>query len=172
MHIADNLDRRTELDQCRLAEKHFARRGTDTGDFCILQGGALCDLAAVAGFEQALDHVVDIEDLEAAGGTLCAGDGLGECEAGGEGGRRVAGEVAARLACGGAGGGGEEERTRPPVVLAGETDMAEGGGGEEPRKEDLRPSLGAARMFWVVGMLEGEGEGGAGAGGASLVEEA
>lgn len=94
MHIADNLDRRTELDQCRLAEKHFARRGTDTGDFCILQGGALCDLAAVAGFEQALDHVVDIEDLEAAGGTLCAGDGLGECEAGGEGGRRVAGEVA------------------------------------------------------------------------------
>lgn len=93
MHIADNLDRRTELDQCRLAEKHFARSGTDTGDFCILQGGALCDLAAVAGFEQALDHVVHIEDLEAAGGTLCAGDGLGECEAGGEGvgGRGVAG---------------------------------------------------------------------------------
>lgn len=51
-------------------------------------------------------------------------------------------------------GGGEEERAR--AVLAGETGMAEGGGGEEARK-DLEGWLGAAMMFWVVGMAAGEG---------------
>lgn len=50
-----------------------------------------------------------------------------------------------------------DDRPRAPVVLAGEMDMAEGGGGEEPRKADLNPSRGAAMMFWVVGIAEGEG---------------
>lgn len=66
MHVADNLDGRTELDQCGLAEKHFARSCTHTHDFCILQRWTLCDFAAVACFEQALNHVVDVEDLESA----------------------------------------------------------------------------------------------------------
>lgn len=90
MHVADNLDGRTELDQCGLAEEHFARGCTHTHDFCILQRRTLCDFAAVAGFEQALDHVVDVEDLESvacAGGSRAdgaTGDGLSECVAGGE----------------------------------------------------------------------------------------
>lgn len=62
-----------------------------------------------------------------------------------------------------------DDGPRGPVVLAGEMDRAEGGGGEEPRKADLNPSLGAAMMFWVVGMAEGEGAGGGAA--ASLLPD-
>lgn len=97
VHVADNLDGRTELDQRGLAEKHFARGCTHTHDLCILQRRAFCDFAAVAGFEQPLDHVVDVEHLETAGGARGSGaegatrDGLCECVAGREVGGRLVG---------------------------------------------------------------------------------
>lgn len=115
MHVADNLDGRTELDQRGLAEEHFARGRTHAHDLCILQRRTLCDFAAVAGLEQTLDHAVDVEDLEACGGGARAegatGDGLGERVAGGEvggglvGGGARGGRGRASTWAGGAGGG-------------------------------------------------------------------
>lgn len=155
MHIADNLDGRTELDERRLAEKHFPRRRTDTGDLCILQRGALCDFAAVARLEQPLDHVVHIEDLEA--GAACsegaARDGLGECEAGREGGCGVAGEVAG---CGGRAGRGRGGGACAGGARGGDGHGGgrRGGGGEE--------GLGglAGRCDDVLGGGDGGGGGG------------
>lgn len=64
MDVANDLDRRGELDEGRLAKKDVAGGETDGGDFVVLETEGLADLAGVTHVEKTLDHVVYIELLE------------------------------------------------------------------------------------------------------------
>jgi hypothetical protein len=59
--VADDLDGRGELDECRLGEEDVAGGLADGNDLCVLKAERLAHFAGVADVEQPLDHVVDVE---------------------------------------------------------------------------------------------------------------
>ena len=63
--VAHDLDRRVQLDQRRLAQQQLAHRRAHGRDLGVLQAHRLGRLGRVAGVEQPVDHLVEVDGLEA-----------------------------------------------------------------------------------------------------------